>query len=51
MSRHYWLEYPVDDPDEEDDDDTDEDDEDGDDEETDEEEPETWQVSDLTRLL
>jgi hypothetical protein len=51
MSRHYWLEYPVDDPDEDDDDDTDEDDEDGDDEDSDEEEPETWQVSDLRRFL
>jgi hypothetical protein len=45
MSRHYVLEYPVDDPDDEDDDDVDDDDEDEDDEDGDEEEIETWQVS------
>jgi hypothetical protein len=45
MSRHYVLEYPVDDPDEDDDDDFDEDDEDGNDEDEDEEETERWQVS------
>jgi hypothetical protein len=50
MSRHYVLEYPVDDPDDEDDDDTDDDDEDEDDEDGDEEEIETWQVSDLRRF-
>jgi hypothetical protein len=50
MSRHYVLEYPVDDPDDEDDDDTDDDDEDEDDEDEDEEEIETWQVSDVRRF-
>jgi hypothetical protein len=50
MSRHYVLEYPVDDPDDEDDDDVDDDDEDEDDEDGDEEEIETWQVSDLRRF-
>ena len=47
MSRHYILEYPVDDPDEDDDDDFDEDEEDGndEDEDDDEEETERWQVS------
>ncbi len=49
MSRHYVLEYPVDDPDDEDDDDVD-DDEDEDDEDGDEEEIETWQVSDVRRF-
>jgi hypothetical protein len=50
MSRHYVLEYPVDDPDDEDDDDTDDEDEDEDDEDGDEEEIETWQVSDVRRF-
>ena len=52
MSRHYVLEYPVDDPDDEDDDDADDDDEDEDedDEDGDEEEIETWQVSDVRRF-
>jgi hypothetical protein len=50
MSRHYVLEYPVDDPDDEDDDDVDEDDDDDDDEDGDEEEIETWQVSDVRRF-
>jgi hypothetical protein len=50
MSRHYVLEYPVDDPDDEDDDDVDDDDEDEDDEDGDEEEIETWQVSDVRRF-
>jgi hypothetical protein len=50
MSRHYVLEYPVDDPDDEDDDDVDDDDEDDDDEDGDEEEIETWQVSDVRRF-
>ena len=50
MSRHYVLEYPVDDPDDEDDDDTDDDDEDEDDEDGDEEEIETWQVSVVRRF-
>jgi hypothetical protein len=50
MSRHYVLEYPVDDPDDEDDDDVDDDDEDENDEEGDEEEVETWQVSDVRRF-
>jgi hypothetical protein len=45
MSRHFVLEYPVDDPDEDDDDDFDEDDEDGDNEDDEEEETETWQVA------
>jgi hypothetical protein len=49
MSRHYVLEYPVDDPDDEDDD-VDDDDEDDDDEDGDEEEIETWQVSDVRRF-
>ena len=48
MSRHYVLEYPVDDPDDEDDDDVDDEDDDEDDEDGDEEEIETWQVSDVT---
>jgi hypothetical protein len=50
MSRHYVLEYPVDDPDDEDDDDVDDDDEDEDDEDDDEEEIETWQVSNVRRF-
>jgi hypothetical protein len=50
MSRHYVLEYPVDDPDDEDDDDVDDDDKDEDDEDDDEEEIETWQVSDVRRF-
>ena len=50
MSRHYVLEYPVDDPDDEDDDDVDDDDDDEDDEDGDEEEIETWQVSDVRRF-
>ncbi|MGH7486582.1 MAG: hypothetical protein ACRD2I_27260 [Vicinamibacterales bacterium] len=44
MSRHFVLEYPVDDPDDDEDDDFDEDDEDDEDEGQDEDEPETWQV-------
>jgi hypothetical protein len=45
MSRRYWLEHPVDDPDEDDDDDDfDEDDDGEDDEEADDEDVETWQV-------
>ena len=50
MSRHYVLEYPVDDPDEDQDDDVDEDGGDGEDDDDDEEEDgddeevETWQV-------
>jgi hypothetical protein len=47
MSRHYWLEHPVDDPDEDDDDDDfDKDDDGDDDEDANEEDVETWQVSD-----
>ena len=44
MSRHYRLEHPVDDPDEDEDDDFDEDDDGEDDEDADEEDVETWQV-------
>jgi hypothetical protein len=50
MSRHYVLEYPVDDPDDEDDDDVDDDDENEDDEDGDDDEIETWQVTDVRRF-
>jgi len=47
MSRHYSLEHPVDDPDEDDDDDDFDEDDDGDeDDDAGEEDVETWKVSD-----